>query len=637
MKNLLSSLFFLAIPAMFLGQDLSMAAYAIPDSLFSKSAHEIVREDSRYLLFKSPGEAELKRRLVVTVLDDEASSRLQYIRYDDQSKVRKASARLYDGMGHLLREVGKDEWGDESAISSGELYSDDRVRSVELVHTQFPYTIELEYELQLSQFSVFKQLLWPIQGYGQAIESASFELEVPAELSMEAHPLNISLAPLVTAGKNGIHYHYQAKNLPAVAYEPLAPPAAQVLPSVLFIPGHLQIDDRYAGDLRSWQSFGKLMYQLFEGRDELPVDWQEKVQNLTATISNDREKIEILYRLLQDNMRYVSVQLGIGGWQPFDAVYVAENKFGDCKALTNFMMALLRQSGIQSHPVLIYRGPHSSFHLTDSFANPFAFNHVLLHVPKEDVWLECTSNEYPVNYIGSDNEGRRALLIREDGGHLIDMPRTPAAENRIEWNAEIELQAGGQALIKGRTTYLGTPHQDYRQYKHYWSIEKQKQEFQRTVDLPAFVLKTYELNASPERPEAWIDYEADVSRYASQAGKRLFVPLNLLDPQTQVLPELAERRLPIDFRYGLTLIDSLTFHLPEGHHIESYPQETIQLEAPIGNYQLRVEVGEEQVLYYRRLEYRPGKLPPEGYEGLRSFFKEMAKAERQMMVLVNKT
>ena len=189
MKNLLSSLFFLAIPAMFLGQDLSMAAYAIPDSLFSKSAHEIVREDSRYLLFKSPGEAELKRRLVVTVLDDEASSRLQYIRYDDQSKVRKASARLYDGMGHLLREVGKDEWGDESAISSGELYSDDRVRSVELVHTQFPYTIELEYELQLSQFSVFKQLLWPIQGYGQAIESASFELEVPAELSMEAHPL----------------------------------------------------------------------------------------------------------------------------------------------------------------------------------------------------------------------------------------------------------------------------------------------------------------------------------------------------------------------------------------------------------------------------------------------------------------
>ena len=71
----------------------------------------------------------------------------------------------------------------------------------------------------------------------------------------------------------------------------------------------------------------------------LPEDIKKKVHELTDHLKDPREKINVLYDFLQKNTHYISIQLGIGGWQPFPADYVAAKRYGDCKALSNYMIA----------------------------------------------------------------------------------------------------------------------------------------------------------------------------------------------------------------------------------------------------------------------------------------------------------
>ena len=73
-------------------------------------------------------------------------------------------------------------------------------------------------------------------------------------------------------------------------------------------------------------------------------------------ITDPQTKVAVLYNYLQQNTHYVGIQLGIGGWQTYDAAYVATKKYGDCKALSNFMISLLKEAGIKGHAVVIKGG-----------------------------------------------------------------------------------------------------------------------------------------------------------------------------------------------------------------------------------------------------------------------------------------
>jgi len=82
---------------------------------------------------------------------------------------------------------------------------------------------------------------------------------------------------------------------------------------------------------------------------------------------------------MQDHTRYISIQLGIGGWQPFDAAFVQEHGYGDCKALSNYMVALLKTAGITAYSVLIRPGDYR-YTFNESFPSN-QFTHVIVCVP----------------------------------------------------------------------------------------------------------------------------------------------------------------------------------------------------------------------------------------------------------------
>ncbi|MCB0643329.1 MAG: transglutaminase domain-containing protein, partial [Phaeodactylibacter sp.] len=406
-------------------------------------------------------------------------------------------------------------------------------------------------------------------------------------------------------------------------------------PMLLNSPLQMNIEG-YEGSMQDWAAFGQFMNQLYEGRDVLPENVRTEVQEIVKGAATDREKIERLYDYLKGSMRYVSIQLGIGGWQPFEATYGAETKYGDCKALSNYMMALLKEAGIESHPVITYRGNLEYLEIDEAFATS-AFNHVLLHVPKEDLFLECTSNNYPAGFIGLDNENRKALLVGPAGGKVLQMPASPPEANLQVNTAVIHLNAEGGARLNAEKLYTGLQHQFLRSADFYWTPEEKEEYLRKEMPLNDYSLNDWSFEVADEVPEAKIAFDLEVNKFASTAGKRLFVTLNCLNPYDEVPEELEARTHPIYRKNSFVDLDTIRYILPDDYKVENVFSEPIELEASFGHYRAQVEqVKPNEWLYIRELRIEAHRLPATEYEAYRDFYKDVRKADRKKMVLIEK-
>ena len=255
------------------------------------------------------------------------------------------------------------------------------------------------------------------------------------------------------------YYTWQIKNLKAIKKEEHVL-RWNVLPEVRFAVNTFNCYG-YPGDFSSWQSFGKWIQSLNSDVCTLSPERAAEIRKMTDTIKTDKEKARFLYNYLQQNVRYVSVQLGIGGYKPFSATFVDQKKYGDCKALSNYMYALLKAVNINADYAIIRAGDNEE--PADLFFPANSFNHAILCVPfkNDTTWLECTSSTQPFGKLGPFTENRNALIITEDGGKLVNTPRSTMQDNQFNSESHIVLDADGGAKASIKISCTGGYRDDY--------------------------------------------------------------------------------------------------------------------------------------------------------------------------------
>lgn len=613
------------------GKDRPELAVSELNPLLVLGADQVVREQDFRFEVSDIKSGRVYEKIVFTVFNEDARNRVFRLFYGPDTRIRKNSVTLYDKNGSFIRSSGRKDVEDYPAVSGGTLYQDDRFERIELTYPEYPYSLEIEYEKDISgiEYAVYPD--WRIlPDFKTSVEKASFTVVTNQPLHYRAH--NIDLEPVVTKESEGNVYTWQVENMPTLSRQSYAPPAFQQIPMILCSPGTFEIDG-YTGSLESWQEYGKFMYQLIQGRDVLTPSVAQDVDKIIADAATTRDAIEQLYQYMQAEVRYVSVQLGIGGWQPFSAEYVIENKYGDCKALSNYMMALLKQAGIESYPTLIQRGT-SDYQIEDDFANP-RFNHMVLYVPGEDMWLECTSTSYPAGYLGSDNEDRRVLLVTPEGGRVARTPVYNHETNREDIEAEVKLRPDGSARIKYQQSLHGEPHEFFRYVHQNWSNKEVRDYWSEHSSIPGFVLDEFQVTPSQTEPSANLLYSGNTDRYAAAAGKRLFVPLNLVSVYGHVPNDIESRTDSIYFNKAVSEDLSVRVRVPDGFQVEGLP-EGVTFDSKVGTYQLQIERDENYIVYKRSLTMKETVLPPEEYTAFREFFLELSRHENAKMVLVEK-
>lgn len=595
------------------------------------NAKSVIREDFTTFNVNSPATADLTVRMVVTRLQSEADYESLTVGYDTHIKIGKISAAIYDKNGALVRKIGRKEIQDYSAVDGFSIYTDSRLKYLDLSYGEYPYTVEYEYEKSYSGIQSYPG--WYVQDYDTSVEKSGYTLTLPAGLDIKYQAFGLKNEPIVDVAGNSKTYRWSASNLPAVKAESYSPSAMELLPKVLFSPQRFAVDG-YAGSMSDWDSFGKFMYELNDGRGELSATMKAEVQRLTANATTATEKIDALYRYIQENMRYVSVQLGIGGWQTFPADYVEKNKFGDCKALTYFMRSLLQEAGITAYPALVFAGSGKEAQTTADFTYPL-FNHVILNVPSADYWLECTSADSPPNYLGTFTDDRSVLLITENGGKFAKTPAIPTEKNVQKNLATIELDKEGTAVVKSQAVMMGTQQEYLRQIEHQLSDDEIKKYFGKyLVDLPTFNLKNYQLATAADQPQATFNYEVEIPRYGSKAGKRLFLPLNIINRMTDVPDKTQERKHAVQIKRGYVEQDEFQYVLPDGTTVESMPGSAASIQSDFGTYEVEITQEKNVITYRRTLKILPITAPAARYEEWRDFCKEVAKLDKMQVVLI---
>jgi len=584
-------------------QKIQYNSLSIPDAL-RKNASEVVRSEKMEFIVKNISEAKEMETVVVTILNAESQANELVFDYDQYSEIKKLWTKIYDANGNEVNAYKEKDFSDRSAIGSSNIYSDSRNKYLRVSHSSYPYTIE--YQCVKDHKGIMAYPNYRVHSYGKSVQSFEVKVVVPAGFDIHSKVENVELATSVNTVGGVKTYNWTGENLPALKPEAYIP-SNQKYP-ILWISATKFAVDGYEGDMSTWKSLGSFFYQINKDRQEVSLQTEEKIKELIADAATSKEKIKRIYQYMQDEVRYVSVQLGIGGWQAFEAKYVEKNKYGDCKALSNYMKSLLEIAEIPSDWVIIYRGVRGRKEIDDNFASPLFGNHMMLYVPSEDMWLECTSKNYPPNYIGGSNHDRPVLLITEEGGKLSRTPKYGLDENKSLTRANIKLDEKGGAVIRKQTTFQGPSHDFYRLLKDYPKTDVEKY-IVRSTSLPALTLDKFAIETDPDAPIAKVDFNITVSRYASKAGKRVFVPINNLNAFTEV-PEAEKDRIhPVKIENDYHEKDEYIFDLPEGYKVESVPKENSLLESEFGKFSLNLKVTGKTVTVIRTLDIYAVELP----------------------------
>lgn len=604
--------------------------------LLRVGADAIMRLDLLRFEVHDPGKATQTVRRAVTVLGPNGREEGELrIFYDGRLReLKRLNGEIRDSVGRVIRELEKEDQQDYSAVSDHSLYEETRVRVARLYHHAYPYTVEFEYEIRYD--GLISWPTWYPQEEGMAVVYGRFDLVTPADAEVRYLVRGATIEPVTSQRGKRKTLTWEVRDELAMTIEPFGPAWQDQVIAVHTAPATFEIEGT-RGDMRSWQTFGHWYHVLNEGRTVLPPDARGEVRRLTSGIVDDREKVQQLYAYLQERTRYVSIQLGLGGWQSFDAAYVHDRGYGDCKALTTYMRALLEQAGIQSFPALIRSGGRAPEVLTDFPSNQF--DHVVLYAELADgegIWLENTSQTVPFGHLGTFTEDRYALLIRPDRSELVRTPRSKAHDNQQVRRAEVNVMESGDATVQVRTRYTGNQQDGIRQRLANRSDRERTEWLVNNIDLPSFELVSVDFTeVDAGALTLTLPVTLEVSHFASRSGTRLFLPVNVFERWTYVPPPDEDRTQPIHFfPYAFADADTIRFTLPAGFTIEAMP-DPVDVETPFGRYAATVAAGPDGTLTYsRQLEITEATFAPELYPAFRDFMAQIVRTDRAQVVLV---
>jgi len=600
----------------------------IPEAL-TKDAIAVIRNEEQFFDIKSLGSAQYDYKIAVTILNKAGDDwgEMEEV-YDKFSTISNLKATLYDATGKKIKDYKSSDIKDESLSDGFSLLQDNRVKRLKFTSITYPYTVEYSFSQDFKGLLSFPS--WrDLKGFAISTEKSTYTIQKPKGYNIRYLTSQNLKTDSVTVGDK-IQYKWKSADNAAIVSEPLNAGIDNISAWVKVAPNQFEYDGT-AGNFDNWKDFGSWMYNLNVDGNKLPDATKLMVQNLIKDAKTPKQKMQILYNHLQQNTRYVSVQLGIGGFRPILAEKVAQVNYGDCKALSNYMKALLNEAGISSNLIVIGNGMPS---MNANYSSMGQANHMILCVPleKDTTFLECTSQYKPMGFIGYDNADRNVLLVTEAGGKIIHTPTYGVKDNYQIRKTNIKFNDEGMAEIGIKSAYGNA------QFESIFGITLQEPSEQRKIiinnsDIPGVELLTYKYEQKDKTlPVITEEINFKTNQLLTKGGDKAFLTLNQTNRKESVPLKVENRKTYFAVPFSYNDEDEITYALPKGYTVEFIPKD-INITSEFGSYTAKFATKDNTITYLRTQTMSNKKYPPEKYNEYVEFNKKIYQADKQKAVL----
>jgi hypothetical protein len=532
----------------------------------------------------------------------------------------------------------------ETAAFEGSLYADYKLKVLQIPSAQ-PGSV-IGYEFDQQEYPWALQDVWSFQ-QTVPIRSVRYIVNLPAGWKHEENWFNGKAIEPSTATNSLV---WEMSDVPAIRPEPDSP-------SLRTLAGHMAINFLPPQQLpqgrahRTWDDVAHWFYGLADGRRAATPELQAKTRELTAGKTSTFDKIAALAAFAQRDVRYVAIEIGIGGIQPHMAGEIFSNRYGDCKDKVTVLSAMLHEIGVDSYFVLANatRGV-----VEPSFASMASCNHAIIAIklpadaPLKNLYpvfnhpklgklllFDPTSHVTPLGYLPDELQESRVVLITPDGGEVVSVPSLPSEANRLDVTAKLKLDDGDVLQGEVREVRTGMLAAHMRSYLTSLKSDTERKQYVER----RFAYHMTQSNVSDLVIENLDDIDKDLvfrcnlraTGYSKRAAGMLLVRPRVFGQKSEGTIDMKERKFGYVTQGPSLETDEFEIAVPPGHVPDELPS-PLTIATNAVSYTSESKFEHDVLRYKRRYKVQTFGVPLAGLAELNKAFSQISADERSSAV-----
>ncbi|TWR31583.1 DUF3857 domain-containing protein [Mucilaginibacter pallidiroseus] len=611
------------------------AVSSVPKDLLPYASSVIRNEEVTYKVLDLDNVVyHLKKAVTVFNKNGDDAAQID-IGYDKRTSVKYVRGFVFNEFGQQTNKFTLKEFKDYAAISNSSLFEDNRIKHYEPVNAGYPYTVEYEYEVSYRESINLRSWL-PVESVNQAVEKSSFTLIHKPDLTIRYKQINLAEKPVIITDDKGFKLTtWQINDSKALKDEPYSPNWREYLPRLLLAPNEF-LYGNIRGGFSDWNGMGRFVNtKLLAGRDRISPETTSAIKALTENITDERLKARKIYEYMQQKTHYISVQVGVGGYQPFLASDVDKLNYGDCKALVNYTAALLKVADIPSYYCIVKSGDEKVSLLTD-FASMSQADHAILCIPlkNDTAWVDCTSQKMPFGYLGSFTADRLVLACTPEGGKLMRTPKYNAATNLQVAKGLFAIDSAGVLRGNLTTTLNGLQYDNDEGLIGETTGEQAKLLQKRYSNISNLYVQGFDIKQDKgDAPATTENLKIEAVNFASTDNGKLYFSINPVNRINRAPRDVRNRATNVCITTGYTDEDELVYILPANYKSD-HNLLNVNIDKPFGKFRASMTINGNKLTYKRYMQVIDGTYKKELYRDLVDFYQAAVDADNYNATLI---